>query len=306
MSVGELRAVIDLGSNTFHLLLVRVHADGTLEEVCRLRKFVLLAENGVETIVGSAFQRGLDALREFAEVLEREGPVQKVRAIGTAALRTASNGPDFISRVREQTGIEIELIDGNEEARLISLGVRLAVPFGKCPKLIMDIGGGSVEYIIADEERIFWAQSFPIGVSVLYHDLQPHDPILPEEIARLETYLSKTLAPLAGALREHPVQALVGASGSFDVIEALKRQPREEQLYFRLPVSDYWDMYEHILHTTLEERKAIPGVPLERARLLVVAFILISSSLKLGDISEIIVSDYAMKEGALVEGGERG
>jgi exopolyphosphatase/guanosine-5'-triphosphate,3'-diphosphate pyrophosphatase len=112
----------------------------------------------------------------FAGMLKKHH-VKKVRAIGTAALRSAENGQEFIQEVEKLTGITINQISGDEEARLISEGVRLAFPMDEEPVLIMDVGGGSVEYIICNRDEIFWKQSFNIGISVLYNKFHKTEPI---------------------------------------------------------------------------------------------------------------------------------
>ncbi len=301
MSRAELKAVMDLGSNTFHLLIARVAACRMVEEVRRLRRFVALAEEGVEHISEKAFERGLEALREFVSILEEEGvAVERTPALGTAALRTADNGYAFLQRVKEETGLDIELIDGDEEARLISKGVRAAVPFGKSVKLIMDIGGGSVEFIVADAVQNFWAQSFPIGLLVLYRRLEPADPFSAKDLAALKAHLDEILRPLAEALNRYPVDELVGASGSFDVIEAMKAGAPPQGHYLRLPASDFEQMFQSLLPLRLEERLQIPGLPRNRARLVVLAFALIDYILQLSKVRSIAVSHYAMKEGVLL------
>ncbi len=301
MSKPCLKAVVDLGSNTFHLLIARVYEDGYFEKLCRLRRFVALAEEGVEHIGDAAFERGIAALREFVMLFQKEGIAEEdVLVLGTAALRSADNSADFLKKVKEETGLSVKIIDGNEEARLIAVGVRAAVPFGKSPHLIMDIGGGSVEFITANEEEDFWVGSFPVGILVLYHRLQPDDPLSPQKLNELRQWLAEKLKPLAEALKKHPVNTLVGASGSFDVLEAMKAEARTEKQYLRIPATDFEQMFDKLLPTTLEERLQMPCIPNNRAKLVVMAFGLIDYVLHLSNVKEIVVSDYAMKEGALL------
>ena len=119
--------VIDLGTNTFHLLIIEKSSLGTSHEIARERIFIKLASEGIETIGAAPFQRGLKAMIRFSEIL-KEYQVSNIKAIGTAALRTASNGKDFVQLIFKKTGIQIELIDGTEEARLIYQGVKEAFP----------------------------------------------------------------------------------------------------------------------------------------------------------------------------------
>ena len=170
-------AVIDLGRNTFHLLIIDSSTNDLSNEIYRERIFVKLAEDGIGKIGKNAYQRGLQALQHFQKIITKH-QVKKVNAFGTAALRTASNGKDFVQEVQSKIGLTIQLIPGSEEARLIHLGVTQAVEMDDEKGLIMDIGGGSVEFIIADKNKVFWAKSFPIGVAVLHNIFHEKEPCL--------------------------------------------------------------------------------------------------------------------------------
>ncbi len=295
-------AVIDLGTNTFHLLIAERGDDEHIREVYRERRFVVLAEEGIEAIGPAPFQRGIDTLRHYKTVLEQyEVPSAQARAFGTAALRTASNGPLFIQQVLDITGIQVRLISGGREAELIHKGVIQAVPPSAKRMLIMDIGGGSVEFIIAGQDGIFWAQSYPIGVALLYKRFHRHEPIRPEESDALRTYLREVLQPLKEALREYPAKTLVGASGTFDVLEQFLSEERAHPLHTILPVSRFDPFHQQLLGMTRDERRALEGIPPERADMIIVALILIEVVLPMAGIQQIITSAYAMKEGMLAE-----
>lgn len=293
-------AVIDLGTNTFHLLIVTLNTDGSFTEVYREREFIKLGENGVERIGDAPYLRGINALVGFKKVLDKYA-VDNVRVCGTAALRTASNGHKFVDEVKDKTDLDITLISGDEEARLIYLGVRQAVPFGSDVEMIIDIGGGSVEFIIADKAQIFWAQSFPIGVSVLRNEFHNTEPISGVEIKRLNQHLDKTLQPLKDALKDYPVNNLIGASGTFDVLEMTLVNEKLSEVHSKLSAADFEPLYQEFLKTTLEERLEMSNLPSDRADMIIVALILIDNILKLAKIEKITVSAYAMKEGMLAE-----
>ncbi len=293
-------AVIDLGTNTFHLLIVQQNEEGQLVEVHRERIYVHLAEKGISKIGNAPFQRGLKAIQKFHKTLLSH-PVKVVKAFGTAALRTASNTPQFIKEVKASTGIEIDIIPGQEEARLIYLGVQQVVKFDQTNDLIMDIGGGSVEFIIANKDGVQWAESFPIGVAVLYNQFHKSDPISKSEIENLEAYLKSTLASLSSALKEHPTNRLIGASGTFDVLEDNLAKARKHPNMVAFSVEKYFPLHTEIIGMTLEERLKKDKLPNSRADLIVVALLLINSILQLTNTKEIVVSSYAMKEGMLQE-----
>ncbi len=292
--------VIDLGTNTFHLLVAEQQADGRLKTLHRQRIFVALAEDGIEAIGDAPYARGLAALQEFRKILD-DLAVKQVRAFGTAALRTASNGPEFVITVENQLGIQIQLIPGNEEARLIHLGVAQAVPFDQDYSLIMDIGGGSVEFIIANQKGVVWSQSFPIGVAVLFQKFHHQDPIATNEVDQLIAFLHSELAPLLDVLKQYPAKVLIGASGTFDVLENLLASQRHSDIYSSFEVAQFDPFYQRFLFSTLAERLRTEGIPDSRAELLVVALVLIHFVLKATSIQQVAVSAYAMKEGILQE-----
>lgn len=128
---------------------------------------VKLAENGITSNIVSEqpFNRGIAAFEKFKSICN-ENKIGTIHAFGTAALRRATNSIDFINTVTEQTGIEIKVISGDEEAKYIWNGVRNAVKLGDAVSLVMDIGGGSTEFILADEKQIFWKQSFRSRCSI--------------------------------------------------------------------------------------------------------------------------------------------
>ena len=293
-------AVIDLGTNTFHLLVAEKQANQEFTELHRQRFFVKLAAEGIETIGDAAIKRGFHALKTFKTILDELG-VTKVKAIGTAALRTASNGPAFIKTVKEKYRIQIELIDGNREAELIYKGAVLAVPFEDKNYLIMDIGGGSVEFIIANKNAILWAQSFPIGVAVLFKKFHHSDPISSLETKDLQVFLNSFLTPLYQALIQFPTYTLVGASGTFDVLEFILAKGQAYKNHAFVQVKDFAPLYQTLIKSTKVQRYAMQEVPDTRADMIVVAIILIGFILKEADIQEIIVSNFAMKEGILSE-----
>lgn len=291
-------AVIDLGTNTFHILIAAKMADGTLQHLYRERCYVRLADGGIEQISPAAFNRGLAAVSKFAEILQ-EYQVEKFKAIGTAALRTAENGQDFIAAVRELTGIEIQLISGREEAQLIHLGVREAVPMTEEIGLIMDIGGGSVEFIIADHDQVYWFESYPIGVAVLFNKFHHSNPISNEEITAIHHFLSTQLATWSEIIRQYPVKNLIGASGAFDTIGEMTEHRRVDDLHAIVPVGEFYRMYDYITHTSHEERRRMEKLPEERMEMIIVAMILLDYVIKAAEIEQITVCNYALKEGVL-------
>lgn len=296
-------AVLDLGTNTFHLLIVERNAQHQWTVLIKNNIYVRLAEEGIQRIGAAPYQRGLNALRIFREQLDEAGVLpEHIRAFGTAALRTAENAPDFLKEVWDIARIRPESISGDREAELIYKGVRQAVPFPEHRALIMDIGGGSVEFILADREQVLWQRSFPIGVSVLFRAYHHNDPIATEEIGVLRSFLDQTLEPLWQALKQYPCPTLIGASGTFDVIDIFLLNPATKpELYGYLGLKQFGTLRDLLLRSTLSERRAMPQLPEERVEMIVVAMVLIQYVLERGHIQDIYTSTYAMKEGMLAE-----
>ena len=186
--------IIDIGSNTFHLLIVDFDKGG-FETVFKLRKFVGLAEEGIKTLSLTALSRGEEALSEFKSYLA-DYQVSNFKAIGTAALRTSTNGASFVKKIKTDLGIHIELIDGDREADLIFKGVRSITNLDKGNHYIMDIGGGSVEYIHIENGHKKWAKSFNIGVGVLHNAFEKSNPLSSDDKINIEEFITSELAEL--------------------------------------------------------------------------------------------------------------
>lgn len=294
-------AIIDLGTNTFHLLIAKIESDGSFSTLKRIRKYVYIGEEGVETLGRKPLQRAYETLALYKQTIV-EYKAEKITAFGTAALRTASNGNAFVKKIKEEIGIEIQLISGDREADLIYLGTKQAIPSTTENILIMDIGGGSVEFIIANQHQKIWAKSFPVGVSVLFNKFHQSEPIASGEINDLLTFLNQQLKPLYEALSQHPAPTLVGASGTFDVISGVMGKPIEHYPNAEIvDLTNFPKFYQTVVNANLEERLAMKNLPKQRARLISVALILVRLLIDKANINKMIVSAYAMKEGILSE-----
>jgi len=289
-------AVIDLGTNTFHLLIAERATGPTFRPVFRKRKFVKLGEEGLEQLGKAPFERGIQTMQEFHQFL-KQYQVEQVRAIGTAALRTASNGADFLREVHQLTGITVELISGDQEAEWIYEGVKQAVLLDDTFSLIMDIGGGSVEFILANKQGMSWRQSFPVGLAVLYNRFHHHDPILPEESQQLYDFLEAQLQPLWQLLPKYAPQTLIGAAGAFEIFSSFLPSQTITPHQRNFEVKDFNDLHQTVSISTLKQRLAMEKMPASRADMIVVALELTYFVVKRAGIGEIAVSEFAMKEG---------
>ena len=294
-------AVIDLGTNTFHLLVIEIDSQGEWSPVYKQREHVRLAENGIGQISEEAFNRGIKTLEVFSEKMKKLG-VEKIQAFGTAALRNATNSSVFLQEAKDKSGIEVQVINGVQEAQYIYKGVRQAVKMKESPCLIMDIGGGSVEFIIANAQTIFWAQSYPIGVAVLYKKFHRNEPITDLELKELHYFLAHHLGGLKDQLDQYEIECLIGASGTFDILYNLVHGPRDLERE-PLPISkvSIQSLADRFRLLGLEQRLQLEDIPKQRAEYIVVAMELLIYIIDLSQIGDILVSPYAMKEGIIVD-----
>lgn len=294
-------AIIDLGTNTFNLLIV----EGSTT-LFKIKIAVKLGEGGITKgyIAEAPFQRGFEALKKHLQTIE-EYQVDRTLAFATSAIRSASNGVDFVTKVKTELGLYIEVIDGDKEAELIYLGVKQALDLGDGNNLIMDIGGGSTEFIICNKKEIFWKQSFQLGAARLLEHFQPKDPITSAEIKSIEYYLENTLTPLWSALQKFPCDTLVGSSGSFDTLaDVIVHQLYTASILkgktnYDFNLSDYQWLHKYFLKSNLEERLNTPGMIPMRADMIVISSIFIDYLLQRENISNMKLSNFALKEGVL-------
>jgi exopolyphosphatase/guanosine-5'-triphosphate,3'-diphosphate pyrophosphatase len=299
-------AVIDLGTNTFKLLVAEINRRGQLIPLFKDKIPVKLGEGGINNneISHTPFLRGLNAMKFHKQNIDKFN-VDKIYAFATSAIRSAKNGKDLVKKIEAETGIDVKIISGKKEAELIYYGVRQAHPMGKKRHLIMDIGGGSTEFVIANDKKIFWKHSFDLGAARLLERINPSEPITADEIKALNHYLKKELKLLFDALDDYHVDTLVGSSGSFDSLAEMiyhrfhtPENPLVKTDYmFNL---DYFEqMYHQIVTSNYDERLKIKGLAPMRVEMIVVAVIFIKFIITRLKMEEMVLSSYSLKEGIL-------
>ncbi|MBK8699569.1 MAG: hypothetical protein IPN29_08505 [Saprospiraceae bacterium] len=292
-------AAVDLGSNTFHLLIVETTGRAPLVEIFRERVFVGLGDGGIELLEEEAIERGLQACSSFRKAMDFY-TVNKVRVTGTAALRVAQNSLVFRERAESILGVGIDVIDGIEEARLIFEGVKLLSALDE-PALLVDIGGGSTEFIIVQNGHLKWSGSYKLGVGVMHAAYHLNEPIGLDQEMKLREHIKLTLSPLQEAIIKMPVDILIGASGSFEVLESMSGQRSKRDELNEIKPDKVRNMVQTIIHSDLNQRILLPGMPAQRVKLIVVAMILIDEILNFTGKVRIQVTPYALKEGVIAE-----
>jgi exopolyphosphatase/guanosine-5'-triphosphate,3'-diphosphate pyrophosphatase len=300
-------AVMDLGTNTFHLLV----AEGDIHnfrEIVHEHIVVKLGEGGINKgiILPAAFERGINTMKAFQQEITANN-VQQVKAIATSALRNASNGKAFIDRVKAEAGIEIEIVDGNREAAFIFSGVKASGLLSTQNSLIMDIGGGSVEFIIGSCNQLIWKQSFEIGAARLMERFHHTDPIPPASIGALNLYLDSTLSDLFKAIEQTPVQHLIGSSGAFETFAELIENKKTDSFDLKKIKTYDFDQEELLIVTdemilsTHAEREGNKNIIPVRVDMIVVASLITRYIMQKLDINNVSLCTYSLKEGVLAE-----
>jgi exopolyphosphatase/guanosine-5'-triphosphate,3'-diphosphate pyrophosphatase len=255
-----------------------------------------------------AMERALAVLSGFASEISELGlEVSQAKVLATSAFRNAINGAAFVEAIKEHTGLNVDIISGEAEAGYIFNGVRASGVLAQAEKsLVVDIGGGSVEFILCSGETALWKRSFEIGGLRLMDAFHTRDPLPEASVSELEKFLETRLAPLWEVLEPHLPLDLVGCSGSFDTLvemrEAANGQPVgnvEEQPWHSLRLPEFSALTEKLLPLPLNERLAIPGMISLRAGMMPVAMVLIRLLLQKIGAGRILVSTWSLKEGVL-------
>lgn len=305
--MSETLAIIDLGTNTFHLLLAEIDEREDFKIQEKFKEPVEFGEHGLDSgqISPQAYERGLQAIRRLHQIIASR-QVAEVRAFATSAIRSASNGKEFIARVKEETGMEIKVINGNEEASLIFEGVRNGIQLPPdSDVLVLDIGGGSVEFIVTRDGKPMLLRSLDIGAARLLGRFQPSDPMKPADLRGIREYLYQTMSGLLGELKEFDIRLLVGASGTYETLSAMIAHRKKDYLSsenlnsYRYSAREFRELHKVLLHSTIEERLVIPGMDPLRAEMICMGSLLIEILLEEIGVKEMMVSTYALKEGIL-------
>lgn len=292
-------AAIDLGTNTFHMIIVEKTKNNEINLLLRQRFFVKLADKGFKTINDKAAKRGLNAIKDFKTNLDKYN-VKSYKAYATSIFRRADNGIDFAKRIEKEIGIKVKIIDGSKESQLIFKGAKAAQALTPDYNLIMDIGGGSVEFIITNDQDIIFNKSFPIGILELYHSFEHKEPFNNNSLKTIENFLIAQTTELIKQLKKYKIKSMVGTAGSFEVLKNLKNYYKNDDL-FEMQPKKFNEFFKSIAFTTYEQRLEISEIPKERKRLIIYAFVLIDFLLKISQAKTLRVTSYGMKEGMIWE-----
>lgn len=297
-------AVIDLGTNTFHLLIAET-VGKDLKILYKTNVAVKLGEGRINDniIIPAAFERGVSCLKTFYDTI-LEYKIDRIRATATSAVRSAENGQDFVHAVKEHTGITIETISGDEEAELIYQGVKLSGAIQEL-SLIMDIGGGSVEFILCDTEKLIWKKSYNIGAARLMQQFFKSDPLSDEDKQAILFHIQKQLTDLFETCEKYEPQILIGSAGAFETFAELVTRKHNQNIAieqiktYPFNYDDYIDIAVKLINSTHQQRVEMPGIIPLRVDMIVIATLITNYVLGRCKINRLTLSTYDLKMGVL-------
>lgn len=296
--------VIDLGTNSFHAVIVDAYPNGTFRVVDRMKEMVRLGQRGLLSGVlpDEAMERGMKALKRI-DLLASGWNVQEYLAFATSAIREAKNGGAFIERVREEIGIRIRAISGSQEARLIYEGVQRAVDM-PVPALIVDIGGGSVEFIVSTKEGVPFATSLKLGAARMTEQFVTTDPISEEEQSALRTHYQHELEPVIAAARAHGVTMIVGSSGTAKSLArvCVDTHGDTSRTVFQqdIEAAPFRETMRRVLAANKKVRGRMSGIGEKRVDQIGAGAILMDTLLEELPVDTVRISSHALREGMVV------
>jgi exopolyphosphatase/guanosine-5'-triphosphate,3'-diphosphate pyrophosphatase len=300
-------AAFDLGSNSFHLLVADAHPDGTFEQVVTDKEMLRLgsavAATGEIGRVGAS--AAVSVIRRFRSMAESQR-AEEIVACATAAFREASDSLAVVDRIESETGIEVRVISGREEARLIFDAVRASVVIDPGPALALDLGGGSLEVMIGDSRGLQWATSLKLGVARLTAEQVRGDPLTMGDCRRVTMAVSKAMQRIAPDIERRRPRVAIGSSGTLEALirmAATRRGGTVPATINQLTVRarEIESLSEWLVGMTSSERAGLPGVDARRADLLPTGALLLTTVLEVTGIDELVGSEWALREGMVLD-----
>ena len=299
-------AAIDIGTNSIHMIVVKVRPDLSFEVIDREKDMVRLGAGGLDgrSLTPTAIAAALQTLAKFRRLAETH-KVDEIVAAATSATREADNGGDFIAEVDRQTGIRIRVISGTEEARLIHLAAGYGVDVGGSTAVVVDIGGGSVEVTLGTATQLTLGKSFKVGVIRLTERFVKSDPLSESDERRLVKHLNREMGGHLDQIAMRGFDRVIGTSGTILSLGALASSESggriEDLRNRRVSAKAFHKLRKRLTEYNIEERLAIPGLDPRRADLSVAGSVLFDTILRRLGGEEFTLCDLALREGLVLD-----
>jgi exopolyphosphatase / guanosine-5'-triphosphate,3'-diphosphate pyrophosphatase len=305
-------AAIDMGTNSFHLIIVKIKNDGSFKIIDREKEICRLGSHkgkDLSFISPEEIETAISILLRFKKIAETYSA--PIRAVATSAVREANNRIEFLNEVMEKTGIEVEVIDGKREAELIFKGVQKSIPVNDKKVLCVDLGGGSTEIIYGDHGRVIFTESMKIGAVRLskkfFHDFVVND----VSVNNCFNYIEEEILRHREMNTKIDFDFAIGSSGTIQAISKIihsqnHKAPTKPSNSFSFDSNQLNQIVDMILKAaSIEDRLKIKGVEAKRADILPAGILILTKIFKLFDIKNMITSDYALREGVIIDSIEQ-
>jgi len=301
-------AAIDIGTNSFHLVIIELLPDGKFKLLDKQREVMRLgisSGDNLNKISASETKKAIEILKSYKKLAEHYGAI--IRAVATSAVREAYNKDKFIKSVKEKLGIDIEVIDGRTEAKMIFYGMSQALDIKTKKVLCIDIGGGSSEFIYADNNVPIVTESVKIGAVRISKKFFPDFILTDEAIKTCHSYVYAQLSYVRSLIENKKIEQVVGASGTIVaaaiLIQEKFKKPKVKSLNeLSFNSEELEEIYKEILSKKFpSERKKILGMEEKRADIIPAGLIILKSIFDLFSIKNITISEYALREGIVLD-----
>ncbi|HWD24344.1 MAG TPA: Ppx/GppA phosphatase family protein, partial [Acidimicrobiales bacterium] len=300
-------AALDLGSNSFHLIVAEARLDGSFVTIVADKAMLRLGDVVARTgaLGRTMTDEAIAVLQRFRAIADST-KVDEIVAVGTSAIREARDSVAFVDRVRDEVGIDISVVDGVEEARMIFTAVRASVLIDRPPALAVDLGGGSVELMIGDQTTLLYASSVKVGVARVTAKLRPSDPLTQRDRERLAAHVEDALAPTLAEVRAYAPQMLIGSSGTLTSLAVMALGEMGEEApdslnQLSVPKAALDAVFEKIFALSSGERAKLRGTDAKRAELLPAGAAVLSHLMEATGIDVLTISEWALREGIVIE-----
>jgi exopolyphosphatase/guanosine-5'-triphosphate,3'-diphosphate pyrophosphatase len=300
-------AAIDVGSNSIHMVVAQVESDGRFRVLDRAKEMVRLGHRTLTNgrLSADAMNSGIRTLSAFRTLAERQG-VLRFKAVATSAVREATNGGDFIQRVKDEVGLRLKVIPGREEARLIYLGVRHAIDLRGASTLLVDAGGGSVEFIRSEDDKPVALDSVKIGVARLSEKFLADDPPSARDLDNLESCLSEQLDPILRPVAKRDVHRVIGTSGTMlnliSIAGNLRGDPPDGHLNnFAVTAEEITRVRRLLTKADRGERLKVKGLDSKRVDTIVAGACLADYVMQEVGAKEMVACTWALREGVMLD-----
>jgi exopolyphosphatase / guanosine-5'-triphosphate,3'-diphosphate pyrophosphatase len=300
-------AVIDIGTNSIHMVLVEILPDASFKILDRFKDITRLG-NGVFTtrrLSDEAMARALEVLKTLVTLARNKG-FERIKTVATSAVREAKNGGDFVALIMEQTGLKVRVISGTEEARLIFLGVKNSIALPDGPTLVVDIGGGSVELIVGNRDGLIHGTSLKLGAIRLAEQFLLKTPPSESMLRALDNSVLTQLRDALGSFKTkkfHSLVATSGMAGNLGEVIHLRHtgRPLPQHNMATMALKDIRAVETELARSSVKTRLAIPGLDPKRVDTLLPTTVVLRCLLELSGLSEVTLCDKAIREGVVYD-----